>query len=163
MGDDPIGVVFALMILLGLVTFVPMLIVQNNVDAQSRSTVEALAQDFTDNARSAGYITREEYQIFKNALSTTGYSFHIEMLHESKIVIPDESSYIVSYNAYNFEDILNELDENGIYEMKNGDTFSIKLTSVTPTYGSSELAALIGGSGQKMTIPAGGMVGNSNR
>lgn len=165
MGEDPIGTVFALLLLVFGITLLPMLIVQNNVDAQARSQVESIVQDFTDNARSTGYFTREEYNVFKAELSKCGYPFHVEMLHRSKMVLPnerEEGTYTTAYNAYNFDDIMEVLEETGKYSMKNGDFFQIKLTSIGSTKGSLELAAILGGGGQKMIIPAGGMVGNTN-
>ncbi len=162
MGEDPIGVVFAMLLLIFGITILPMVIIQNNVDAQSRSAAEALVQDFADNARSTGYITREEYDKFKSDLVATGYTYHVEMLHRSKIVVPNGSTYTTAYNAYNFNDILDMLETSGRYSMKSGDFFQIQLTTISETKGSGYLAAIIGGPGQKMTIPAGGLVGNTN-
>lgn len=168
MGEDPIGSVFALLILIFGISILPMILIQNNVDAQSRSAAEALVQDFADNARSTGYITKEGYDKFKSDLVATGYSYHVEMLHRSKIVVPNGKDasgnylYTTAYNAYNFNDILDIMEVSGRYSMKDGDFFQIKLTTTGDTKGSTYLSGILGGSGQKMTIPAGGLVGNTN-
>ena len=162
MGEDPIGVVFALLLLIFGIAVMPMLIVQNNVDSQSRSAAEALVQDFTDNARSTGYITKEEYDQFKSDLVATGYVYHVDMLHRSKVVVPYNGTYTTAYNTYNFNDILDILETTGRYSMKNGDFFQMKITTTGDTLGSSYVGAVLGRPGQQMTIPSGGLVGNTN-
>ena len=161
MGDDPIGILVALFSLIFLLSVLPLAIIQNNVDSQVEMAIEEAVEDFTDNVRSTGYITKEEYEIFKNELTTYGYTLNVEMLHRSKVVVPNGSSYSTAYNAYNFNDILDALETNGIYTMKNGDFFYIKLTSVDSTFGSKIFSTILGTSGTKIAIPSGGMVGNT--
>ncbi|MBQ7430263.1 hypothetical protein [Butyrivibrio sp.] len=164
MAEDSFGKAIATLFLILGIAFFPLLLMQNNVDSMSRAAAEEAVQDFADNARSTGYITQADYEVLRAKLVATGYSYHVQMLHRSKTVVPDsdmDEGYRTSYKAYNFEDIVAYWEENdGVYPMKNGDFFQILMTSSTPTKASSMLGMLYGNSGTIQSIPAGGMVGN---
>ena len=162
MTDNPIAKAFASLFLILGISVLPLMLVMNNVDNQARSAAEAAVQDFADNARSTGVLTKADFEVLKAKLQATGYVYHVEMLHRSKMAIPDDAQgYRDVYKAYNFEDISNIWEENeGVYAMKNGDFYQILITSTTPTIGSKIYAANYGGSGITLNIPAGGMVGN---
>lgn len=162
MVEEPIAKAFATFFIVLALALVPLMIITNSIDSMTRSAVESAVQDFSDNARSTRYITREEYDILKSKLAATNYAYRVEMLHRSKVVVPDDGilGYVTAYHAYGYDDIMETLEETGVYEMKNGDFYYIKLTSASDTIGSHIYGIFTGTPGYKLSIPAGGMVGN---
>lgn len=164
MAEDSFGKALASLLLILGIAFFPLVLMQENVDNMSRAAAEEAVQDFADSARSTGFLTKSDYEVLRSKLVSTGYTYHVQMLHRSKTVVPDPTiaeGYRTSYKAYNFEDISKYWEENeGIYPMKNGDFYQILITSATPTKGSAMLGILHGNAGTIQSIPAGGMVGN---
>lgn len=178
MDDDAVSkVVAALFLTLGIFVL-PLIIISVNSDLTERSYVDENIQEFSEMARSTGYISKENYEQLMNVLSSAGGTYKITMLHRSYRAIPSgpAGEYRTSYTAYGQNDIIcklyglnvdgspNASDPGSDYVMKDGDFFSITVEGMGSTKSASYLKALSGGKGEEhLYCTSGGMVGNTKR
>lgn len=173
MQEDPVSRVASPLLLILLMVIVPLLIGTMVLDVSQRSTADNAVQEFSQEARSTGYISQANYQNLVTALSTTNKSYTVKMLHRAKTATPvygndgkATGKYTTTYVAYNQDDIFTKLDDGEDYVMKNGDFFDISVASQQPMTGFSYFGAFTGQGpnlGMKIICKAGGMVGNTKR
>ncbi len=140
MSDTVITVVA--IFLAGVLMFIfPLMSTAEGSDDISQQLVQKETTNFVDNIRSTRSITLDRYESFTETISSTGHSFDIEM----QVVILDENSNKkttqtspskvgenYSYTEYTSQ-ILKELNEKGIYKLKNGDIISVTVKNSDTT------------------------------
>lgn len=176
--EDIVGRLTAGIFLIIALTLIPIVWVFNNLDLSQRSVINNVVNAYTEEIRSTGVISKENYEDFIRKLQQTGMTFDISILHKSKAAVPGNSagSYAVAYRSYNKNDILGVIEGYGAdgepntsddkaprdYIMKSGDQISVTVQSLEETSGSKYLRLLMdGGSAIKLKASAGGMIGNT--
>ncbi len=176
--DDIVGRIAAGVLIAVSLTLIPLVWVFNNFDLAQRSYVNNVVDSYVGEVRSTGEITEENYNQFLRDLSKSGMMFDIEIIHKSKTLVPAEAGdkngdYRTSYRSYNKDDIFEYMnldahtgtDDAYDYIMKDGDSITIKVTSITDTEGSKFLRMITSGgvNATKLTASSGGMIGNTKR
>ncbi len=175
--DDIVGRLASACFIIFSLTIIPLMIIFNNLDLSQRSALDTIVSTYTDEVRSTGVISKENYEDFLRKLSSTGYTYDIKIVHKSKTAVPTTSgSYKIAYKAYSKSEILSYIegfgpdgepgtsDDTSIkdYVMKSGDFISIKVVADTETTGSKLFRSIINGSSIiKLGASSGGMVGNT--
>ena len=121
----------------------PLLSVAERSDDISQLSVQTATTEFVDNSRAIGKITMENYTELVTTISATGNAYDIEM--ELKVLdenIGKKSAWTqgtvigenVYYSIYTSQivDVL-ESSDNGIYNMKEGDIFSVSVKNTNKT------------------------------
>lgn len=140
MGDSLITVVAILVAAILMFVF-PMLSVAERNDDISQIAVQTATVEFVDNVRATGKMKVEDYDGYIQKLAATGNSYDIEIERKvldenpSKKLTWAESTKIgenVYYSQYTSQ-ILDELNANGEYLLKEGDIISISVKNTNTT------------------------------
>ena len=132
-----IGIALAVIIMF----IFPLITMTDITDDISQLTVEVATTEFVDEIRQTGKITPERYAQFIENIGSTGNTYSIEM--EVKILdenIGKKSAWTqgtvigenVYYSVYTSQ-IVEVLNESGIYNMKEGDIFSCSIKNTNKT------------------------------
>ena len=114
--------------------FVPIFVLAQRQELMIESYVLTKTAYLVEHIRSNGYVSKEMYERYQRQLAQTGYLYTIEMEHQTALYDKDESGdrYQKQYQSTYEEDILKVLfGEEGIYSMKKGDFFFLKVASKT--------------------------------
>ena len=129
--SDTLVTVIAILLAAIMMFVFPLLSVSERSDDISQLSVQTATAEFVDNSRSIGKITMDNYSKLIDTIYATGNSYDIEM--EVKILdenIGKKSAWTqgtvigenVYYSVYTSQ-IVEVLNESGIYNMKEGDIF----------------------------------------
>ena len=133
MQGDTLITVVAIVLAAGLIFVVPLMTMADRVDTTSQSQVEAIVSDFVDDIRSTGQITQAKYEKFNENLTSLGYTFDVSMEAKIKDENPGKKTTQtakskigenVYYSEYTSQ-IEEELEKNGIKNLKTGDIVSV--------------------------------------
>ena len=133
MQGDTLLTVVAIVLAAGLIFVVPLMTMADRVDTTSQSQVEAIVSDFVDDIRSTGQITQAKYEKFNENLTSLGYTFDVSMEAKIKDENPGKKTTQtakskigenVYYSEYTSQ-IEEELEKNGIKNLKTGDIVSV--------------------------------------
>lgn len=139
--SDTLITVIAILLAAILMFIFPLLSVSERSDDISQLSVQTATMKFVDNARSVGKITMDNYTELVSTVNATGNSFDIEM--EVKILdenVGKKSAWTqgivigenIYYSVYTSQ-IVDELQKNGVYVMKEGDMFSASVKNTNKT------------------------------
>ena len=140
MGDTIITVV-AIALAAVLMFVFPLMTMSDRTDDVSQLTVETATTEFVDDVRTTGKLTLDKYGKFVENISSTGNSYDVEMelkvLDENpgKKVTQAEPNKIgenVYYSKYTSQ-ILDELNKQPVYPLKEGDIFSASVKNTNTT------------------------------
>ena len=140
MGDSLITIIAIFLAAILMFVFPLMSLSERNDDISQLSVQTATAQ-FVDNSRSVGKITMDNYTKLIDTIYATGNTYDVEM--EVKILdenIGKKSAWLqgtvigenVYYSVYTTQ-IVEVLQDTGIYTMKEGDTFSCSIKNNNKT------------------------------
>lgn len=140
--SDTFITVVAIILVAGLIFVVPLMTMADRVDTTSQAEVEAIVTDFVEEIRTTGKITEEKYNKFLENLTSTGYTFDVDM--ETKILdenpgkktlqtAHDKIGENVYYSEYTSQ-IEAELEKNGIKKLKTGDMVLVTVKNTDPTF-----------------------------
>lgn len=133
MQGDTLITVVAIVLAAGLIFVVPLMTMADRVDTTSQLQVEAIVSDFVDDIRSTGQITQAKYEKFNENLTSLGYTFDVSMEAKIKDENPGKKTTQtakskigenVYYSEYTSQ-IEEELEKNGIKNLKTGDLVSV--------------------------------------
>lgn len=144
MGDSLVTVV-TIMIAAILLFLFPMMTLADRTDDISQITVQTATASFVDEVRETGKLTNENYAAYSQKIESTGNKFQIDMELQKLDENPAkkaayEQSTIIGENTYYSlytSQIEEELDENGIIYLKQGDLFSASCINVSQTLSAS--------------------------
>ncbi len=175
--EDIVGRIASAFLIIAALTIIPLMIIFNNLDLAQRSTLNKIVDNYADEVRSTGVISKENYEDFLRQLSQTGYTYDIYITHKSKTAVPvSGGDFKIAYKAYSKSDILEYVEGFGPdkepgtaddtdfkdYTMKSGDFISIKVVANTETTGSRLFRMMNKGVPViKLGSSSGGMVGNT--
>ena len=143
--SDTLITIVAIMLAAILMFMFPLLSVSERSDDISQLSVQTATTKFVDDSRSVGKITLDNYSELVSTIAATGNSFDIEM--ELKVLdenIGKKSAWTqgtvigenVYYSIYTSQ-IVETLEEDGIYQMKEGDIFSVSVKNTNKTLSQS--------------------------
>ncbi|MCR5185984.1 MAG: hypothetical protein K6D97_02565 [Clostridia bacterium] len=139
-------ITFIAIVLAAIMMFMfPLLSVSERNDDIAQLSVQTAVTKFVDNSRAIGKITMKNYDELVSTIQATGNSYDIEI--EVKILdenigkksawtqgtVIGENVYVSVYTAQIVEDI----EEKGVYEMKEGDILSASATNTNKTMSQS--------------------------
>ena len=139
--SDTLITVVAILLATVLMFIFPLLSISERSDDISQLSVDSATTEFVDNANSIGKITLDNYTKLISTINATGNSYDVEM--EVKILdenIGKKSAWTqgtvigenVYYSVYTSQ-IVEELQEKGVYTMKEGDMFSATVKNTNKT------------------------------
>ena len=140
MGDTVITVI-AIALAAVLMFVFPLMTMSDRTDDVSQLTVETATTEFVDDVRTTGKLSLDKYSKFVENISSTGNSYNVEMelkvLDENpgKKVTQAEPNKIgenVYYSKYTSQ-ILDELNKQPVYPLKEGDIFSASVKNTNTT------------------------------
>lgn len=142
--SDTLITIIAIFLAAILMFIFPLMSVAERSDDMSQLAVQTAVTEFVDNARSVGKITADNYNKLVSKLHATGNSYDIEM--EVKVIdenIGKKSAWTtgqvigenVYYSVYSTQitDVISAENGNGIYQMKEGDIFSVSVKNTNKT------------------------------
>ena len=140
MGDTIITVV-AIALAAVLMFVFPLMTMSDRTDDISKLTVDTATTEFVDNVRTTGKLTIDKYGKFVENISSTGNAYDVEM--ELKVLdenpgkkTTQATATKIGENVYYSEytsQILDELDQKGIIQLKEGDIFSTSVKNTNAT------------------------------
>lgn len=139
--SDTLITIVAILLAAILMFLFPLLAVSEQSDNIAQLSVQSSTTEFVDNARSIGKITMDDYTTLVTSTAATGNSYDIEM--EIKVLdenIGKKSAWTqgtvigenVYYSIYTSQ-IVEVLQEKGVYTMKEGDIFSASVKNTNQT------------------------------
>ena len=139
--SDTVITIIAIFLAAILMFVFPLLSVSERSDDISQLSVQTATTEFVDNARAVGKITMENYTDLVTTVSATGNTFDIEM--EVKVLdenVGKKSAWTqgivigenVYYSVYTSQ-IVENIQNNGVYAMKEGDIFSVSVKNTNKT------------------------------
>lgn len=139
--SDTLITVVAIVLVAGLIFFVPLVTMADRFDTTSQSEVEAIVSDFVEEVRTTGKITETKYSQFLENLNSLGYTFDVEM--EIKNIDENQgkktsqtSNYKNGENVYYIEykaQVEEELEKNGVKKLKTGDMVLVEVRNTNLT------------------------------
>lgn len=139
--SDTLITVVAIVLVAGLIFFVPLVTMADRFDTTSQSEVEAIVSDFVEEVRTTGKITETKYSQFLENLNSLGYTFDVEM--EIKNIDENQgkktsqtSNYKNGENVYYIEykaQVEEELEKNGVKKLKTGDIVLVEVRNTNLT------------------------------
>lgn len=139
--SDTLITVVAIVLVAGLLFVVPLITMADNFDSTSQTQVEAIVSDFVGEIKTTRKITQEKYDKFLQNLEATGYTFETEMQVEvlddnpgkkTSQTARDKIGEIVYYTEYTSQ-IEQKLETEGVYNLKEGDTVTVKVRNTDLT------------------------------
>lgn len=139
--SDTLITVIAILLAAVLMFLFPLLSVSERSDDISQLSVATATAEFVDNSRAIGKITMDNYRTLIETINATGNSYDVEM--EVKVLdenIGKKSAWTqgtvigenVYYSVYTSQ-IVEVLENKGIYSMKEGDMFSCTVKNTNET------------------------------
>ena len=139
--SDTLITIVAILLAAILMFIFPLLSMSERGDDISQLSVATATTDFVDNARAVGKITLEEYSKLISTIYATGNSYDVEL----EVKVLDENVGIKSawtegtvigenvyYSIYTSQ-IVESLEKNGVYAMKEGDILSASVKNTNKT------------------------------
>ena len=133
--------IFAIFLAAILLFVAPMMTVSDRNSDLSQLVVQTTTTEFVDNCRNTGKITLENYGKFVEEISATGNVFDVEI----EVLVLDENlskkgtqttttkiGENVYYSVYTTQ-IMEALDKNPVYKLKEGDIISVKVRNTNTT------------------------------
>lgn len=143
--SDTLITIVAIFLAAILMFIFPLMSVSERSDDISQLTVQTATTEFVDNSRAVGKITMDDYTKLVTTVSATGNTFDIEM--EVKILdenVGKKSAWTqgivigenVYYSVYTSQ-IVEILQKEGVYTMKEGDILSVSVKNTNKTLSQS--------------------------
>lgn len=119
----------------------PLMTMSDRTDDVSQLTVDTATTDFVDKIRTTGKITQQDYDQFIQTITSTGNTYNVEM--EVRILdenpgkkatqaATDKIGENVYYSIYTSQ-IDQELQNSGVYKLKEGDIVSVSVKNANQT------------------------------
>lgn len=153
--------VLSFVLLVGLLFVAPLYNMLLRQDIMILQTVNYSVEKLADSARECGYITFNMYNDFLNEIYSTGMDYKVKMKHYEKYYFDDKESFTADYLLFT-DEILEDINNEGIYYFHVGDMFVIEVISESDSLGMSFTHSLTGMNTTPVFSRAGGMILNEN-
>ena len=139
--SDTLITIIAIALAAVLMFIFPLMTISDRTDDVAQLAVEAATTEFVDTARTAGNITRANYDKFLETITSTGNTYNIEMQVQVKDenlgkktsqVTRDKIGENVYYSIYTSQ-IEEAINNNGAYYCKEGDIISANVKNTSQT------------------------------
>lgn len=141
--SDTLITVVAIVLAAVLIFVVPVITMADRFDETAQANVEAITSEFVEEIRATGKLTQEKYNKFLENLSSTGYTYDVNMEFKIQDENPgkkttqttnDKIGENVSYSVYTSQ-IEEELEKNKdhTYTLKQGDFISVTIRNTNLT------------------------------
>ena len=139
--SDTLITIIAIALAAVLMFIFPLMTISDRTDDVAQLAVEAATTEFVDTARTAGKITRANYDKFLETITSTGNTYNIEMQVQVKDenlgkktsqVTRDKIGENVYYSIYTSQ-IEEAINNNGAYYCKEGDIISANVKNTSQT------------------------------
>ena len=139
--SDTLITIIAIALAAVLMFIFPLMTISDRTDDVAQLAVEAATTEFVDTARTAGKITRANYDKFLETITSTGNTYNIEMQVQVKDenlgkktsqVKRDKIGENVYYSIYTSQ-IEEAINNNGAYYCKEGDIISANVKNTSQT------------------------------
>lgn len=160
--EDSLITIFSIILAVLLMFIFPLMDTWERQDDISYMSVYANVVEFVDSARNLGYITSDMYYSFLRSVYSTGNSYQITLEHRNFERIPDKDEFVY-INTYT-SSIINKLNNDGRYDMEQGDYFYVSVKNTNKTQ-ATQIQEVIYAAPQetfKIGVPYGGMVRNTS-
>jgi len=120
----------------------PLMTMSERSDDVSQLTVKAATTNFVDTARTKGKITKEDYDVFIQTITSTGNTYEVELSVQVKdtnlgkkatLAQADKIGENAYYTVYTSQ--IEPKIENGAYYCKEGDIISVSVKNTNQTIG----------------------------
>lgn len=119
----------------------PVMTMAERVNTVSQTDIETITSEFTNEMKTIGKLTNENYSKFQSNITSTGNTYNIEL--EFKILdenpgkkslqtTQDKIGENVYYSVFTTQ-IEEELEKNGVYNLKEGDIVSVTVRNTNLT------------------------------
>ena len=136
----------------------PVMYIAKSNEQISQSNVQALTNDFVNTARTTAKITKEDYNAFIQKINATGNKFdaeiEIQVLDENPRKVNNTSIGENLYYSVYTSDIEEQLREQGIYELKEGDVIRVTVKNTNKTMYQMFMTAFMGTNNNTAAIEA---------
>ena len=143
--SDTLITMIAILLAAILMFIFPLLSISERSDDISQLSVQAATTEFVDNSRAIGKITMDNYEKLLATIQATGNSYDVEM--EVKVLdenvgkksawtqgtVIGENVYYSVYTSQIIDTIKDEKNTKGVYQMKEGDIFSVSVKNTNKT------------------------------
>ena len=152
--EDSLSIMFAMIVALVLMFFVPLVDTWELQDNLSYVVTYAAVTDFVDTVRNTGYISPDNYNAFLSNLAATGNTYDVTMEHRS--FNEDIDAYLNTYT----NEIVFELDHGNNYKLDKYDYFYVTVKNTNRTQASiiNSIATSEDVSNFKIGVSYGGVV-----
>ena len=167
MGDTAMTVVAILVAVIIMGVF-PLMAMANQTDKTATLAVQTATTDFLNTARTTGKLTMDNYDKFMSTLAATGNSYDVEMsvqiLDENPAKKDTAGGTTIGDNVYYTKyttQVIEELSNNGLMSLKEGDIISISVENTNSTIAHqlrNFIYKVTGNSSSTITAEASGMV-----
>ena len=119
----------------------PLMTMSEGTDNVSQLTVQAATTNFVDTARTKGKITKEDYDLFIQTITSTGNTYEVGLSVQVKdtnlgkkatLAQADKIGENAYYTVYTSQ-IEPQIDSNGAYYCKEGDIISVSVKNTNQT------------------------------
>lgn len=125
--EDSLSIIFAFIVALILMFFVPLLDTWEMQDNLSYVVTYAAVTDFVDTVRNTGYISEAAYDNFLLRLGTTGNTYDITLEHRE--FNEDIDAYLNTYT----NEIINTIESQKVYKLDKYDYFYVTIKNTNKT------------------------------
>jgi len=165
--DQALWKILAFILAVVLIFVAPSISLYDRQDTISYTVVNTSLKHLCDGVRDVGTLHAKAYQDFLEELSRTGNTYHVvlECYEKNYLPIYDISGtfvedYYISYDGTFTQDIENQLEATGRYDMHEGDLFYVHVENSSQTK-SQTIRQIFLGAGRKypsIIVRNGGMV-----
>ena len=114
-------------------------------DQTNIPNINTCVQEFVDKSVVTGKINKSNMQDMYDALYRTGYIYDVQITHKSLYEYPkDDGDYTSHFDAYSKEYILENVDTDGNYKMKDGDNLTVSIKTKSPTLSERAIGSITG-------------------
>lgn len=142
MGDSFVTIISIVVAAVLLLVF-PLMSMADRADDTTSLLVQTATTEFVDNIRSTGKLTQEDYDAFKQTITSTGNSFEIDfeiqLMSDNPGVKTSQADMTkigenLYYNIYTSQ-VEEALDSNGRMSLTKGDRISVSVRNTNSTMG----------------------------
>lgn len=153
---DSLGKVIAIFLAAILMFIFPLMEVLNRQDDVVQAAVQAACERFVSDVRAERKITIERYAALVSEIEATGNKYGINLERKVADENPDKKGEgkigeLIYYSEYS-EQILNVLEEDGIYYLKQGDYIGVSVEIENQTIAGLLQGVLFGSNANKFKI-----------
>lgn len=148
---EAFGKVTAILFSVFILFIAPLMYMAQKQDAITQDYVLTETVNLVDSIKNSGYITNEMYRTYLRKIGSTDNAYEITISQSHHIIMPKADSDTLEavegvadhYNNTYTEDIIGNLEKDGIHRFSQGDYISMKVYNKNKTFGTRIMEALL--------------------